>query len=431
MPDQLKSIDARTLLVRSLMLLAVALALAHSWFAVRWYLGNTIAEYMNSDDGRLETASMAVRLAPDDPLAHWRLGDLAQKRLLVDQLGEATKEYEKAVSLSPNDYRLWLTFGRALEESGELERAEKAMRRAAELAPSYSYPRWYLGNLILRSGREAQAFEEMRRASEADPQLRPQVFDLAWQVYGQDFAALTTAVGTSAAARAQFSAYLVGRQKLDEGIRLWNTLNEEQKGQERSTGESVLNTLVAAKHFHQALDLWAVLAPDPASRAGVGQFVDGGFESDPASGGVFGWQVKSVQQAQVSVDVGKHHSGARSLRTVFQVRSKSDVVSISQLIVVAPQTEYDLECYVRTEKLMSAGTPYVEIIDAADGAVLGGTPPLPTGDTDWQRLTMTFRTGAKTEAVTVQVSRSLCGGEPVCPIFGTVWYDDFNLKRRK
>ena len=73
-----------------------------------------------------------------------------------------------------------MSLGTALEQWGEVERGEKALRRATELAPSYAYPRWYLGNLLLRSGRYNQAFAELRRAADADPELRSQLLNLAW-----------------------------------------------------------------------------------------------------------------------------------------------------------------------------------------------------------------------------------------------------------
>jgi hypothetical protein len=45
---------------------------------------------------------------------------------------------------------------------------------------------------------------------------------------------------------------------------------------------------------------------------------------------------------------------------------------------------------------------------------------------------LSFKTGDKTEAVTIRIARPSCGTDeaPVCPIFGSVWYDDFSLQRR-
>jgi len=100
-------------------------------------------------------------------------------------------------------------------------------------------------------------------------------------------------------------------------------------------------------------------------------------------------------------------------------------------VPLQPNKEYDFECYVRTERLESAGTPYISIVDATDEAVLTNSAPAPDGNNNWQRIALSFKTGAKTEAVRIKIHRNSCPDNAVCPIFGTVWYDDFDLKPRK
>src|SRR4030095_9426879 len=134
------------------------------------------------------------------------------------------REYETAVRLSPNDYRFWMSLGAALEQQGDYQRAELALHRSVELAPSYSYPAWYLGNLFLRSGRYTEAFTELRRASQSDPELRPQLFNLAWEIYKSDVEMMKTAIGPAADVRAQFSLYLLGRNDFEDALRFWNGL---------------------------------------------------------------------------------------------------------------------------------------------------------------------------------------------------------------
>ena len=56
-----------------------------------------------------------------------------------------------------------MSFGKALEQAGETEKAEKALREAVKLAPSYAYPRWHLGNLLIRTERYDEAFQELQR----------------------------------------------------------------------------------------------------------------------------------------------------------------------------------------------------------------------------------------------------------------------------
>jgi tetratricopeptide (TPR) repeat protein len=432
MPDQLMQFKASAPL-KLIMTLTVLLALFATWFVVRWYLGNTIAEYFHPESHRLETAQMAVGLAPNDPLPHWRLGNLAQKELPPDQISLVIAEYEKAVSLSPSDYRLWMDFGSALEQAGEFDKAEKALREAVKLAPSYAYPHWYLGNLLLRTDRYTEGFAELQRASEANDQFQSQLFNLAWQLNKDDFESLKAAVGDTPAIRAAFAKYLVERGRYDYGLRLWNTLTEIEKRESRFAADPIIGSLIGNQRYHQAMEIWNQVAPGPGYRAEPGHILDGGFENNLAHGpgAVFGWQVQSNSQTQIGIDAGQGHTGSRSLRVFFQVRSHIDTINVSQLVPVQPNTEYVLECYLKTERLESAETPVVVIANAADESWLAGSAAAPSGNNNWQRISLSFKTGAKTEAVKVKMLRNTCPDSPVCPIFGTVWYDDFDLKPRK
>jgi hypothetical protein len=74
----------------------------------------------------------------------------------------------------------------------------------------------------------------------------------------------------------------------------------------------------------------------------------------------------------------------------------------------------------------------VAIVDAADeNKVLASSTAALSGSNSWQRIALSFKTAANTEAVKLKVYRPGCPDQPVCPIFGTVWYDDFDLKSRK
>ncbi len=432
MPDQVMHLRVG-LPAKLIMLLLVLLALVSSWFVVRWHLGNTIAEYFTPDERRQEVAQMAVSWAPNDPLPHWRLGSLIQRELPPDQIGQSIAEFEKAVSLAPNDYRFWMSLGQALEQAGEAEKAEKALREAVRLAPSYAYPRWYLGNLLLRSDRYPDAFRELQLASQQNPQLQSQLFNLAWQVNKDDYESLKTSIGGTPEARAQFSRYLLDRGRFDEGLRLWNTLSETERRTRRYAADPIIASLIAAKRFHQALEVWNDVAPGPAYRASFERMVDRSFEDNVAHGpdAVFGWQVQSAPQVQLGIDAGMGHQGSRSLRLYFQVRSRLDGINAAQLVPLRPNTEYDFECYMRTERLESGSTPQVAIVDAGDDKYLVASNPAPDGNNNWERIALSFKTGPETEAVRVKIVRAACPDNAVCPIFGTVWYDDFDLKPRK
>src|SRR5215217_3447444 len=182
MPQEVAHISVRKLPLKILLILLLLAAGVWSYYVVRWYLGNTLAEYFDPNEGTLDAAHMSARMAPGDPLTHWRIAQVSQKTLPLDQQVAAIAEYEKAVSLSPNDYRFWMTLGTAQEQAGNPAKAEMALKRAVALAPSYAYPHWYLGNLLLRNGRYDEAFAELRLASGANPELQSQQFNFIWAI---------------------------------------------------------------------------------------------------------------------------------------------------------------------------------------------------------------------------------------------------------
>jgi tetratricopeptide (TPR) repeat protein len=433
MPQEVVHVSVRNPVLRIFLILMLLLAAVWSYFAIRWYMGNTLAEYSNPADNSINVPQMAASMAPNDPLTHWRIAQVSQKLLPLDQQGPAIAEYEKAVSLSPYDYRFWMSLGTAQEQAGNPAKAEQALRRAVALAPAYAFPHWYLGNLLLRNGRYDEAFAELRLASEANPELRSQQFNFIWAIYGNDHKGLKKSVGPSAAAQAAFALYLLGQKHFEEGLGLWNDLSTEDKKANRDTAQSIVSTLNTERRFHDAVGVWNEVNSDKY-RAEVGRIFDSGFEEPLAYGAetVFGWQVKSASNVSIGIDPNKGHNSSRSLRFVFQVRANIDGINAEQLIPVEPGREYDFECYVSTDKLESGSAPLIQIFDPTNGAALASSEMAPGGTNDWRRINLSFKTGDKTEAVNLKIMRVSCASDemPVCPIFGSVWYDDFSIKRR-
>ena len=420
-------------MVRVVLILLLLVAGVWSYYVVRWYLGNTLAEYFNTETNSVEAAQRAAAMAPDDPLTHWRMGQVQQRVLSLEQQAQAIAGYEKAVSLSPNDYRYWTSLGTAYEQVGEAAKAEHALRRAVALAPSYAYPRWFLGNLLVRNGRYDEAFAELRLASKAEPEMQPQLFNLIWQVYGDDPNAVKQAVGESSAARAQFAVYLIGLKQVDQGLKFWNELGIEERRANLASGESIIQSLKNDHRYHDALKIWNDIASD-SLRTEVGRIFDSSFEEAGRYGSDahFGWQLRSAPQIQIDIDANKSQKGGRSLRLIFQVRQNAGLVQVYQVVPVEPQTEYEFEGYVSTDNLESGSTPRVEVVDPMDEKTMVSSQAAPRATNNWNPVNFTFRTGEKTEAVILKVVRSSCVNEqtPICPIFGTVWYDNFSIKRR-
>lgn len=423
------TIDLRAPARRALVVLPALLAILSVWFVVRWYVGDTVAEYAPDNSARAtELAKLATRWAPHDPYAHWTLGALEARDFSANNLADAVHEYEIAAALAPNDYRYWMELGRGLEASGDNAGGKRALGRAVELAPAYSLPRWYFGNLLLREGKVDEAFQQLSRAGENDAAILVQVFNLAGQVFDPDVEAMANATCRSVAMRIQLAMYLVARQRIEEAMRVWSSTKNQIA--ERELAGELKQQLVKAKHFQAALVVMREIKPDAAKLLVPEQFTNGGFEAGTTltSSDSFGWSITSGPQVQISIDT-QPHSGQNSLRIVFRAPAKLETIQVSQVIVVEPDTQYHFECYARTDDLITGIAPMISIVNAADQLELVHSPPLPTGTNDWQRIALDFKTKPKSDGVIVKIARQPCGDASICPIFGKVWYDDFNLKR--
>jgi hypothetical protein len=176
------------------------------------------------------------------------------------------------------------------------------------------------------------------------------------------------------------------------------------------------------------MKIWNSITRDDL-KTDLGHITDGDFEQT-ISQSPFGWQVQQVPQMQIGIDPQVAHSGERSLRLTFQVRTSIPYISAFTLVPVAKATEYDFECFVKTEKLQGADAPVIVILNAADNSVLAMSSQAVQGSSDWTRVSLSFKTGEKSEAVRIHLARNPCEKDKICPLFGAVWYDDFSLKRR-
>src|SRR5215831_18001144 len=288
--------------LRWVLILPALLALTGAWFAIRWYVGNTIAEYTSTPDpDGIEMARVATRWSPDDALAHWRLAFLQEKNFSAENLAAAVHEYQLAVQVEPYDFRYWMELGRALEAAGDIENGEKALLRAVELAPAYSHPRWQYGNLLLRQGRVDEAFAELSRAAEADPQMESPVFALAAQMFDGNVDQIAHAL-PSASLRLHFALSLVGSGKSDEALQVINTVSAADRKAEIESTNDLIKAFMQGHHYRAALTLLRDAQADGSQLPSPESIWNGGFElpltyRDEA---LFHWLINPSSQAQIA-----------------------------------------------------------------------------------------------------------------------------------
>ncbi len=428
--EQYFLLDARALPARIALIAAIIGALIFGWFAVRWQLGNMMAELTLPSAPNAEgIARMAADLAPRDPLAGWLLASTEKDISTPAKLLGSVNGFETVVKLSPYDFQWWIELGRAREQVDDFAGAEKAYVRAVEIAPSYTYPRWQLGNFYLRQNRAEEAFNELKKSAETSALYRDQVFSIAWDYYEQDTARLERLMGDTPSVRAGLARYYAGKERPVDSLRLWNTLSDEDKQTNSAISKVIAQALFEKRFFRQAVEFVRQIGIETTAKAETVQ--NGDFEKPltDANESYFGWKISTIGKMDVKPDPTKKHQGSRSLRVSFNGFTDPTLFNILQYVVVESGEKYQLSFWLRTENLRSAGMPRLEVNNANDDRNIITSKPFPAELKEWQQVKLVFTAPQNAQAVAIRTTRDFCGAD--CPIFGTFWYDDFLLEKIK
>ena len=437
-----------------------ALLFAAGWFVVRTATGDrliAIAQNDNEYDAatKLASADAAIQFAPQVPLLQYQRGQtylaLASGEETETRLKEAIATFRTAAQLSPEDYRIGVALGQALDRHGEAVEAKKAFAQALTLAPNYYEPHWALANHLLRNNDTKAAFAEFKRALAIRPSELPLLFDYAWNAFNGDVPSIMKALDPSVQAKASFAAFLIQRDRFSEGITMWRDLGNTTPRLARVNAQSFINTLMTKQHFGAAHEVWEAVAkikhPDEnkwteeerqtqaqwfeVNTPDAGSLLSNGdFERDLKIGPLAPftiWRLTATKGLSVSRNNQQHTSGTNSLQLNFDIGGNVGFVVIEQLVPIKPSTSYRLSFAAKIEELITLSAPLVEVYDPANLQRLRiTTKPFPLGTSTWQDYTTNFTTTAATEAVMVRVLRPACG-EPPCPIRGKIWLDNFKL----
>jgi len=376
----------------------------------------------------LNAANKAVFLAPTDPEAYRSRAAVLLKHSRVDQ---AVRDAERAVRLNPRDYALWVDLANALQQRGD--DATHAYREATRLAPEYPDVRWSFGKYLLHIGRTKDAFAEFRQGSTNSPELFLQAAELAWAASNGDAQFVVQAANPRTNKEwCALSAFLVRHGKTQEAtanLRGVQCLTEQDR-------VSLVVELIASEHFKDAQIIWLSGRSNQVDDAVEGRITDGGFDHpvlvDDAG---FGWQFQQHEKSiTATLDLQNPRAGTQSLRLDWKGESVPETPVVDQLVLVNPGSRYQLTFTARAGQLITGGLPYVEVRQATGnvtqsvktGAALARSQPI-AGSSGWQEYSVDFETG-NAEAIYIVIRRESCP-EQLCPIFGSAWFDDFNLTR--
>jgi len=403
---------------RLLLVALVLLLLALTWRAGRTGFGAFLTAYA-ARTSRLATVDSAVRTSPNAD-AHYVRAVILE----ASDLPAAVGEHSEAVKARPDDYALWLSLARALELNGDVEKAIAAARQATILAPAYSQPHYQLGNLLLRSGRTSEAFSELRVAGMSDPLLMPGIVDLAWSVSSGNAQFVEDAINARTASMSLVLAtFFRQHQQVEKAIR-WFAVSGPAAEPDR---RAYVAELITTGQFEAAAQLWAVDNSEPVQSESIR---NAGFEKDiDLRYAGFDWNASpAVKGVRFALDTQNPAEGRSALKVEFAGDSQISLPLLSQVVLVAPNTKYELQFSARQDSIVSGGVPQILVLDAVSRSPLGQSGPLTGTSAEWHIEAVPFITGPQTKAIRITIERPSCESTP-CPIFGRLWLDKLFLRR--
>lgn len=219
----------------------------------------------------------AMALDPKMPEAPLNLGIL----LLETAPAAAISPLRKAVDLLPAQSRPRFLLGVAQERSGELKSAAESYEAALRLDPTDSETALHLGGLYLKQNRPADAEKSFRAALQADSPRPEAQLGLAESLDAQSkpeaadaYYAYLKSKPDDAAARARYVHFLIAQQKYDAALA---QLEQEQAGKPPSLDLLKLraDVQVAQKKWSDAVatlkQALALTPGDPQLHGGLGR----------------------------------------------------------------------------------------------------------------------------------------------------------------
>lgn len=405
---------------RAAAILVIGAAVALLYFPIKWAFGHAVA--INAESA--EVAAFGVGLAPDDPRARFNHALLLEQTLLPGDQELSIREFEAAVSRSPENYIYWLYLGNALERAGDPARAEACLRRALELAPNYARVQWALGNSLLRQGRTDEAFQLVRQAIGQDAKFADPGSALAWQLFGNDLAQTRNALGDSSNVLASLAVILANEGRMDDSSAVWREIpSSEQTTKFSEKGRSIFAKLFDAGRFVAAIEVGKSVGLVEAD-VQPGTVTNGGFEAalSATEGQGFAWTISEGDEPRIGPNESQKQSGRYSLLMSFIPGSRG-FRTVGQRIAMSQAGAYVAEFSYRSE-LRSDSRPVCEITVAGDNVPTARAELPPTDG--WQRVRLPFTVPPGVKGIELRLTVAGCQPDD-CAFSGNIWFDDFAL----
>jgi len=370
---------------------------------------------------------------------------------------EAIADLQKAVALSPHDYRYWLELGKAQGGDDQMQQAESALQHATELAPHYFEPRWALANLRLRAGKSEQALEDLSKAvalsgalygsaqQHVDRNVSLNALNIVAGAFGMNLDALRRIMPPDNIAQSYLAEFFATHDAMEQALEIWRGLPAADPNSYRSLVAVLMHELQSKNRYAEARDVWRKFStvegvPEAeANNLANDLIANGSFEQTPLrekyaavidlSDGM-DWVIRRHAEVRVARDNSAVHSGAKALHLIFAASMASEFAQVSQVMAVEPSRKYRLSFFVKNQNISASPNeaPFIEITDALNPALFTLRSVVPSGTADWNEQTVAFSTPDSTHGVRLTVRAPQLKVVDRTRI-AELWLDDFTLSQ--
>ena len=371
------------------------LILAAGWRVLQQYRAAQISRHQPTTEGLLE----AIRLDPDAPGYHFRLGIAYRDVPELRNPDLARRHLEQAVALNPYNWRYRRELAQLHELSGQIREAEDAFLRALEISPRSGSYRWRLANFYLRNGSLDKAVSQLEQALAADRKLLEPGLGLLLKA-GASYRQIDRAWPGDREAQRYLLRLLCRREpspgepsSRDFLRRLWDRLLAEAEPTPLADGQVYLERLIQDRRSGEARERWIELAnsnglSDAHFELGNNLIWNGEFETPLAQTGL-GWRTRDAEGDSVTLAGGEGFDGSGSLRIDFDGGVNLDFLGLQQRVIVAPGRSYRLVFRARARDLSTDQGIFFQVLDGPSHRLLVATEQL-LGSTPWTRYASTF-----------------------------------------
>ena len=406
-------------------LLAVAVSLSAGYSILGLWRGIALNPIQPSQENLLK----AIRLSPPNPEPYYRLGLFYQWDIRHMDLEESARYFRKAIERNPLEQEYWLQLAKILQRMGESMVSQRALENAIRVFPTGYRGRWMTANLFLQQGNLEMALPHFSYILAHYPNQSSLVYDVLEKAVADSDFVLERIVPKDPSSFKQYLSYLYGMGDREGARKAW--AKRLSFGLQADRGETVryIEFLISQGEFNEAFQVWRVRFQQEGLSPGSDSdlITNGDFGKDEILGGGFDWKIEKVSGTEISFDPSMAFEGKRSLRIVFTGNENVDFRHVYQFVPLKPDTEYVLSANMKTQAVTTKSGLKIEVLGA--GQTFHATSETLTGDNEWRKLIIRFRTPAPVQGGLVRVRREKTDKFDRY-IGGTVWIDNVSLTEK-